>query len=190
MVEWLIALMSLVLSMDTSWLRSGCSESVESLRMDGCGVEERGSGMVFMPSLSDWDCAARASCGTEMERVTSLGMGDKERRREGVMLPDPWLIQGAVLWVMKLYTAHVSCSRRWERQERQERREWTVTRAGDAPAPRDSHVRVLGHVHGVRSMLPSSPEHHTADTVQQWRASGRDATSGGTKEGRCRAGPG
>jgi hypothetical protein len=150
MVEWLIALMSLVLSMETSWLRSGCSESVESLRMDGCGVEERGSGMVFMPSLSDWDCAARASCGTEMERVTSFGMGDRERRREGVMLPDPWLIQGAVLWVMKLYAAHVSCGRRWERRQR------AVTRPGDAPARRDSHVRVFGHVHGARSMWPTA----------------------------------
>jgi hypothetical protein len=49
--------------------------------------------MVFIPSFSlwdwDWDWATLPSCGTDIERVTSLGMGDKERRREGVMLPDP-----------------------------------------------------------------------------------------------------
>jgi hypothetical protein len=39
-------------------------------------------------------------------------------------------------------------------------------------------------------LLPSSPEHYTADTVQQWRAVGGVARSGATKEGRCRAGAG
>jgi hypothetical protein len=98
MVEWLIALMSFVLSMETSWLRSGCCESFECWReIAGCGVAARGSGMVFMPSLSVWDWVNFGSWGTEIERVTSLGMGDKERKREGVMLPDPWLTHGAVL---------------------------------------------------------------------------------------------
>jgi hypothetical protein len=90
MVEWLMALISFVLSMDTSWPRSGCCESVESLRDGcGCGVAARGSGMVFMPSLSVWETLILGSWGTEIERVTSLGMGDRERRREGVMLPFP-----------------------------------------------------------------------------------------------------
>lgn len=41
--------------------------------------------------------------------MTSLaGMGDKERRREGVMLPGPWLTHGAVLWAMNLYGGFVS----------------------------------------------------------------------------------
>lgn len=87
-----MALISFVLSMETSWLRSGCCESFEGCRdMAGWGVADRGSGMVFMPSLSlwAWAWAALPSCGTDMERVTSLGMGDKERRRDGVMLPDP-----------------------------------------------------------------------------------------------------
>jgi hypothetical protein len=53
MVEWLIALISLVLSIETSWLRSGCCESVEGFRESaGWGVADRGSGIVFMPSLS------------------------------------------------------------------------------------------------------------------------------------------
>jgi hypothetical protein len=45
--------------------------------------------MVFMPSLSDWDWVILGSWGTDIDLVTSLGMGDKERSREGVMLPDP-----------------------------------------------------------------------------------------------------
>ena len=83
--------------METSWLRSGwCDESVEGFRESwGWGVAERGSGIVFMPSLSCWDWATLPSWGTDMERVTSLGMGDKERSLDGVMLPDPWT-QGAV----------------------------------------------------------------------------------------------
>jgi len=90
--------MSFVLNMETSWLRSGCCESLECWReIAGCGVTARGSGMVFMPSLSVWDWVNFGSWGTEIERVTSLGMGDKERKREGVMLPDPWLTHGAVL---------------------------------------------------------------------------------------------
>jgi hypothetical protein len=90
MVEWLMALISLVLSMDTSWPRSGCCESCEGCREScGCGVTARGSGMVFMPSLSDWDWVILGSWGTDIDLVTSLGMGDKERSREGVMLPDP-----------------------------------------------------------------------------------------------------
>ena len=35
-----------------------------------------------------------------------MGMGDKERRREGVMVPEPWT-QGAE-WAMKAYSAMVS----------------------------------------------------------------------------------
>lgn len=85
-----MALISFVLSMDTSWLRSGCCESLECCReMGGCGVAARGSGMVFMPSLSWWFCVILGSCGTDMDLVTSLGMGDRERSLEGVMLPDP-----------------------------------------------------------------------------------------------------
>ena len=69
-----MALISFVLRVETSWLKSGC-ESVESWReRAGCGVAARGSGMVFMPSLSDCDCdwalAVRASWGVDMERVT------------------------------------------------------------------------------------------------------------------------
>lgn len=56
----MIALMSLVLSVDTSWLKSGC-ESLESRReCVGWGVAERGSGMVLMPSLSWWACACES----------------------------------------------------------------------------------------------------------------------------------
>ena len=62
MVEWLMALMSFVLSMETSWPRSGCCESFEGCReIAGWGVADRGSGMVFMPSLSVWDWAAFVS---------------------------------------------------------------------------------------------------------------------------------
>ena len=87
-----MALMSLVLRVDTSWLKSGW-ESLESCRKrEGWGVAERGSGIVLMPSLSASDCdcdwAVLARCGVELERVTwFLGMGDRERRREGVMEP-------------------------------------------------------------------------------------------------------
>jgi len=118
-----MALMSLVLRVETSWLRSGC-ESVESWRdRGGCGVAERGSGMVLMPSLSDCDCdwAVLASCGVDMDRVTwLLGMGDRERSREGVIAPEPWT-QGAE-WAMKEYSAmadgdagNVLCRRRHDR---------------------------------------------------------------------------
>jgi hypothetical protein len=57
-----MALMSFVLSMETSWPRSGCCESFEGCReIAGWGVADRGSGMVFMPSLSVWDWAAFVS---------------------------------------------------------------------------------------------------------------------------------
>lgn len=98
MVEWLIALISFVLNMETSCERSGCCESFECCRETaGCGVAARGSGMVFIPSLSFWDWVNLGSWGTEIDRVTSLGMGDRERKREGVMLPFPWFAQGAAL---------------------------------------------------------------------------------------------
>jgi hypothetical protein len=60
--------------------------------------------MVFMPSLSDWDWAwaVLASCGVDMDLVTwFLGMGDRLRRREGVMLPGP-CTQGAAECAMKV----------------------------------------------------------------------------------------
>jgi len=65
--------------------------------------------MVFMPSLSCWsgDCDV-LSCGTEIERVTSrAGMGDRERKREGVMLPGPWFTHGAPPCVMNANSAIV-----------------------------------------------------------------------------------
>jgi hypothetical protein len=85
--------------------------------------------MVFMPSLSDCDWAVLASWGVEMERVTwFLGMGDKERRREGVM--EPALCTQGAEWAMKLLGE--------------------CTLAVPPAAPRSSNIdlRVLGH--GIR----------------------------------------
>lgn len=67
-----------------------------------------------MPSLSASDCdcdwAVLASWGVEMERVTwFLGMGDRERRREGVMAPELWT-QGAEC-AMKAYSAMAAAYR-------------------------------------------------------------------------------
>src|SRR5690242_11218507 len=104
MVEWLMALMSLVLSVETSWLKSGC-ESPELWRENwGCGVGVRGSGIVFMPSAS---LAALARCGVEMDLVTSFfaGMGLSERRREGVMLPEPCWTHGAAVCMNLLHVS-------------------------------------------------------------------------------------
>jgi hypothetical protein len=84
--------------------------------------------MVLMPSLSDCDCdwAVLASCGVDMDRVTwLLGMGDRERSREGVIAPEPWT-QGAE-WAMKLVG------------------EWTLAMAHAAPRSANVDVRVLGH---------------------------------------------
>lgn len=63
--------MSFVLKVATSWLRSGwTSESVELLRETvDWGVATRGSGMVFMASLS---CDELLSWGVEMDLVTVL----------------------------------------------------------------------------------------------------------------------
>lgn len=98
-----MAFISFVLSVETSWLKSGC-ESVELWReTGGWGVGVRGSGMVFMPS--SLSLAALARCGVEMDLVTSFfaGMGLSDRNREGVTLPELLWTHGAAVCMNLLY---------------------------------------------------------------------------------------
>jgi hypothetical protein len=61
--------------------------------------------MVFMPSLS---LAALARCGVDIDLVTSffVGMGLSDRRREGVILPEPCCTHGAAECMNLLCISH------------------------------------------------------------------------------------
>ena len=71
----------------------------------GCGVGDLGSGIVFMPSLSILKFGVDVifkRCGVDIDFVTVLfiGVGVKDRSREGVTVPvDPAACTHWAVWI-------------------------------------------------------------------------------------------